>query len=434
MSCHAVTTTTRAYRPEDDHWASYAPPGAPKPGFRHDGWTPFRQQVFLRSIAEGKTVELACAGVGLSVQSAYAFRNRASGAAFALGWAAAKLLARERIADTLLTRALEGQIETVTRSDGLTVDRLKYDNRTALSLLARLDRQAESDSAAAQAARLVAQEFEAYTDALVKDDSPARAGLFLGTRAVNEAEAELAPLVALARADRFARAGASLPHEIDTADLDLAQRSDWTADQWQRAEAAGLLSISPSPSGEGEGGQSGNEDDEDSLSPTQIPQLRYREEGLPPVWEDETWDVLVTDFPPPDGFQGRQEGEWGDRDYCRTLTPEEEAAWRNRPPEPDDPETAAARALDARERDLFFGFAKEEEEEEEEREKEAEASPPRHPGLDPGSTFPSAPTPASAEEGGIPAFAGMTEEEARTDKEPPTAPAPRAVHPGPIMH
>lgn len=358
MASNAVTTTTRAYRPEDDHWASFAPPGAPKPAIRHDGWTPFRQQVFLRSIAEGKTVEFACAGVGLSVQSAYAFRNRASGAAFALGWAAAKLLARERIADTLLTRALEGQIETVTRSDGLTVDRLKYDNRTTLGLLARLDRQAESNSAAAQAARLVAQEFEAYTEALVRDDSPARAGLFLGTRAVTEAQAELAPVIALARADRFARTGAGLAAEVDTADLDLTQRADWTADQWQRAEAAGILMISPSPSGEGLGeGESGAErsEDEDSVSPTQFPQLRYRDEGLPPVWEDDTYG-LVTDFPPPPGYDGEEIGEWGESDYRRTLTPEEETAFDQRPPDPEDEATVAARTIDARERDLFFGF------------------------------------------------------------------------------
>jgi hypothetical protein len=64
MHCNAVTTTTtRAYRPGKDHWISYAPPGAPKPQFRHDGWTPFRQQVLLGSVAEGNTVALACAGV-----------------------------------------------------------------------------------------------------------------------------------------------------------------------------------------------------------------------------------------------------------------------------------------------------------------------------------------------------------------------------------
>lgn len=372
MHCNAVTTAIRAYRPEDDHWAQAAAPGAAAPTIRHDGWTPFRQQVFLRSIAEGATVELACAGVGLSPQSAYAFRNRASGAAFALGWAAARLLGRERMADTLLTRALEGQIETVTRDDGSTVDRLKYDNRLALGLLTRLDRQAESP--AGQAARLVAQEFEAFTDAIGRDDSPARAGLFLGTRALGEAEAELAPVIALARADRFARTGAGLPQEIDTSDLDLVRRADWTADQWQRAEAAGLLTIAPLPLAGGAGGEPEEEQDEDeeddalSSSP-QFPQLR--DESLPPVWDDPDHG-LVTDFPPPDDYDGKEVGIWGTDYYMRTLTAEEEIAWEARPPEPEDEEFEQARASDARARDLFFGFLEDEAVEEEKEEAAAE--------------------------------------------------------------
>ena len=52
---------------------------------RHDGWTPDRQRIFLSAIAEGDTVERACRLTGLSVSSAYAFRQRAAGAAFALG-------------------------------------------------------------------------------------------------------------------------------------------------------------------------------------------------------------------------------------------------------------------------------------------------------------------------------------------------------------
>jgi hypothetical protein len=347
------TVTTRAYRPDEDPWMAAATPGA-KASYRADGWTPLRQQVFLRSIAEGRTVELACSGVGLSVQSAYAFRNRAGGAAFALGWAAARLLARERIADTLLTRALHGQLETATRSDGVTVDRLKYDNRLAMGLLTRLDRQAEGGHAGAQAARLVAQEFEAFTDAIARDDSPARAGLFLGTRAVGEAEAELAPVIALARAERFARTGAALATEVDVSDLDLTARADWTADQWQRAEAAGLLRVSPSPSEDAPEAGSDEEDPDEEIpfSPLQLPQLREVE---PPVWEAPGFG-LVTDFPPPDNYDGQEFGHWGEEDYMRFLTPEEEAAWYLRPLDADDEAIAQARITDAEARDRFFGF------------------------------------------------------------------------------
>jgi hypothetical protein len=354
MHCNAVTTAARAYRPGDDPWAQVAAPGAPAPRIRQDGWTPLRQQVFLRSIAEGATVELACAGVGLSPQSAYAFRNRASGAAFALGWAAARLLGRERFADTLLTRALEGQIETVTRPDGTTVDRLKYDNRLAMGLLARLDRQAEANHAGAQAARLVAQEFEAFTDAIGRDDSPARAGLFLGTRALGEPEAELAPVIALARADRFARTGAGLAAEVDTSDLDLARRADWTADQWQRAEAAGLISFSPPCDQGGAGGGSDNEPD--SASPPQLPQLP--DDVADYVWQNAGGEWR-TEFAPPDDFDGDEEGTFGALGYHRSLTPAEQDAVDRMLAD----ELAEGRAWSAQIRDLFFGFVKEEEEE-----------------------------------------------------------------------
>jgi hypothetical protein len=353
MHCNAVTTPARAYRPDQDPWAQVAAPGAPAPRIRHDGWTPLRQQVFLRSIAEGQTVELACAGVGLSPQSAYAFRDRASGAAFALGWAAARLLGRERVADILLTRALEGQIETVTRPDGTTVDRLKYDNRLAMGLLTRLDRQAEANHAGAQAARLVAQEFEAFTDAIGRDDSPARAGLFLGTRALGEPEAELAPVIALARADRFARTGAGLPAEVDTSDLDLANRADWTADQWQRAEAAGLLTISPLPPAGGAGGGPEPEADPEPSSP-QLPQLP--EDVSDHVWQNDTGEWR-TDFAPPDDFDGDEAGAFGAVGYQRQLSPAEQASVDRMLAE----ELAEDRAWSASIRDRFFGFVKEDE-------------------------------------------------------------------------
>lgn len=72
------------------------PAGAPVRAPRHDGWTPDRQRAFLSAIADGLTVERACRLVGLTVSSAYALRQRAAGAGFALGWRAANLLARDR--------------------------------------------------------------------------------------------------------------------------------------------------------------------------------------------------------------------------------------------------------------------------------------------------------------------------------------------------
>lgn len=217
---------------------------------RTDGWTAERERDFLSAIAEGHRVEAACRIVGMSHQSAYAFRRRAAGATFALGWQAASLLARNKIADVLVARALDGQVDTYTRADGETITRHRYDNRLATTILARLDRHAEAlaNDGTHHAARLVAQEFDAFLDLVERGEGPARAGLFLGLRAAGEAsDADLAPIIALARADRWCRTGAALADDVSVADLDPATRANWTADQWQRAEAAGLVALASTP-------------------------------------------------------------------------------------------------------------------------------------------------------------------------------------------
>jgi hypothetical protein len=67
------------------------------------------------------------------------------------------------------------------------------------------------------------------------------------------------------------------------------------------------------------------------------------------VWQDRYGNRL-TDFPPPDGFDGYEEGTAGAEGYERTLTDEEEAAMPALPRERDLARGAAAR-------DRYFGFA-----------------------------------------------------------------------------
>lgn len=175
----------------------------------------------------------------MSVSSAYALRRRAAGSSFALGWSAANLLARDRIADALTSRALDGQVETYTRH--------RYDNRLASTLLARLDRQADdaAGTPAYEAARLIAGGWDGWLHSMAADSSPAAAALFLQRRGVGggEDERDLSPLLALAGAHRWLRAGADIAREVDTSDLDPAQRAGWTAEQWARAEAAGIVRL-----------------------------------------------------------------------------------------------------------------------------------------------------------------------------------------------
>ena len=76
-----------------------------------------------------------------------------------------------------------------------------------------------------------------------------------------------------------------------------------------------------------------------------------RPDGDDAVWEDN--GRLWTRFPPPSGFRGTEQGNYGDEGYCRTLTKAETAALETRDERHDD----ADREREARRRDRFFGFA-----------------------------------------------------------------------------
>ena len=74
-----------------------------------------------------------------------------------------------------------------------------------------------------------------------------------------------------------------------------------------------------------------------------LPLPAVRETGAP-VWQNENgW---FTNFPPPEGFDGDQDGDYGDPDYWRELTEEEQAQV--------EASIAARRAEATRARDLFF--------------------------------------------------------------------------------
>lgn len=282
------------------------------PSQRIAGWSGASQATFLRAIAEGATVGQACRLVGLTQQSAYAFRLSARGAHFKLGWEAAALHARALLADTLMERALHGTIDTITRPDGSEVERHRFDNRLGMAMLNRLDRLA--DKAAKEtthaAARLVAQELETYLDLLAQDIGPARAGLFLARRIEPAGEDDLAPVRALARADSWLRTHTDLAAPI--ADLDPAGRAGWSADDWLRAESAGLVALAPPPPA--------------PAPETQAIQDFEGPQAGEPVWWDDHEDGWRTHFPPPPGFEGHEEGDFGEDGYERTLTFEEEQA------------------------------------------------------------------------------------------------------------
>ena len=320
---------------------------------RADGWTPARQKLFLQLMAEGHTITHACAAVGMSVTSAYVLRRSARGAAFALGWQAAVLLARDHLADRLLERAVHGTCETITRPDGAVVTRQRHDNRLAMHMLSRLDRLAEGAAGAVDhaAARLVATEFDAFLELVEREGGPARAGLFLARRlggtGEDAAPDDLAPVRALARADAWLRDRRAA--DAGLADLDPAARAEWTAAQWARAEAAGLVTLAPPPAA-------------DTLEHPKLRKLRADAAPppapgagaeRPPVWWDDTLDEWRTCFPPAPGFDGDQSGDYGAPGYSRELSAAElaavEAPYRAR--------LDARRTHDAAARDAWFAAA-----------------------------------------------------------------------------
>jgi len=69
------------------------------------------------------------------------------------------------------------------------------------------------------------------------------------------------------------------------------------------------------------------------------------------AWEDEDGGWW-TDFPPPDNFDGEEEGRWGDDCYKRTLSAAEQARIDAAIEEDLAEERAEAEAA----RDLYFGF------------------------------------------------------------------------------
>ncbi|WP_298191352.1 hypothetical protein [Novosphingobium sp.] len=121
-------------------------------------FTPDRRVRFLHHLAVTGNVRRACALVGVSAQAAYVHKRR--DAAFAHGWHAALLLARDAAEEVLAERALHGVEETIFYRGEAVGSRVRFDARLLLAHLARLD--AHADQAAADPATGIAARFDEY--------------------------------------------------------------------------------------------------------------------------------------------------------------------------------------------------------------------------------------------------------------------------------
>jgi hypothetical protein len=153
---------------------------------RSDGWTPERIRVFLEALTEFAVVEAAARAAGMSKSSAYAYRWRPGGRAFGKAWDGALFLARPALADELMSRAMHGCVEIITRDGEVWGERHRHDNAHARAMLTRLDQQVTALDRESATARLVAENFEEFVDIVCAGGGEA-AEAFLRARAEEEA-------------------------------------------------------------------------------------------------------------------------------------------------------------------------------------------------------------------------------------------------------
>lgn len=272
------------------------PATIPAPGSYH--WTPSLQRDFLEHFATTGSVKISAAKVGMSPAAVYQLKQRAEGAAFRLGCAAAQLIARSRLADELLDRAIWGHEETTVimrEEDRSFVKRQRTDARLGLAMLARLDRMVETRARAGE--EMLAQ--------IVAGDWPGFLSLFDAADAAGEAGN-----------------AADGPPEAPAAGL-AAALALWLAGRDNRANPLAALWRGTAIANE-VAQFSADSEAEEKPEPT-----AEEEAAAMTIWHDEERDEWRTNFPPAQAYVGTEEGEFGDPGYERALDVDEQAAWES---------------------------------------------------------------------------------------------------------
>ena len=263
--------------------------------YRHDGWTPAARASFLDMLAKSGVVTDACRAVQRSSQAAYALRNRDP--LFAAGWDAALSMARARLADDLFHRAVHGTVDQIWKDGEVVAERHRHDNRLSIAVLNRLDARCDRAERIGEPTLRVAANWEAYLAALGEDRTA-------------DAQAMLAPP----------------PLKYDDDDVIFGQGS----------ESMLIHQLHQLRQGKALDEEADFADEDDDAR----------------VWiEDHSWR---TNYPPPDGFNGYEDGIYGDEDYNRRCTPEEGALLDRRYPDALVDEAEEQRQTDEAERDSYF--------------------------------------------------------------------------------
>ena len=263
---------------------------------RHDGWTGEKMATFCEALAETAVVAEACDLAGMGLSGAYAARRR--NPVFAAAWDAALSIARERLADVLLERAMEGTRELYFKDGEMVGERHLIDSRLGLAILRRLDRLAET-------------------------------GLSLHSNLQ-----EPHPPAILPRSAPF-----------DWERMVAALRSD---DADEVAQALALIESNKVDEVEDPLNRPPSSDEDEGLDLTDR------------CWRDAIERCWMTDFPPPSGFSGYQSRAYDSDDederYIRTCTPDEAAVLDSN----EIADRAAERAQEEALRDEWFAMLRSE--------------------------------------------------------------------------
>lgn len=260
-------------------------------------WTPASQRAFLAHLAVEGSVRLAAAHVSMSPRAAYDLRYRSEGMAFRMGWAAAILIARDRLSDDVMERAMHPVIDTYSRSapdgDGAVhITRERHDNRLAMACLARLDRmheQASLDTDDRFFAKAISHSWGAYLDLIGTDEAQAGANNVIIARYLVAAMERCNPFAAVWSDGDFER--------------EVAQISDGLEDQDRAQVAAEEAARKSAPS-----------------APLTAQEQATEMAAEMEVWYCSAQNAWRTNFPPTDDFDGEEECPFGEDGYERALS------------------------------------------------------------------------------------------------------------------
>lgn len=128
---------------------------------RHDGWTAERQRGFIDRLCLTGCVSRAARAVGKTPQSVYRLREHRQAGSFSRAWDRALDAGQSYQIDTGLERALVGQSYPIVRGGRVVGERVRHDNRLAMTVLGAMDRRADR-----RASRDPMATLDRYLDAL----------------------------------------------------------------------------------------------------------------------------------------------------------------------------------------------------------------------------------------------------------------------------